>query len=254
MIVAAVPTTATTATVTQTALQTIAVPSTPAAFPTPAAVNTMPPWISSSPSSATAAGVSSTSSSGAQPCAPVTVTNTLATGDVLNVNDQGNAVGSTYNLNDTTVQRVGTALITYLATESVNLNAGTGTDTVNALTTAASVNTTINTTAGGANWLQMFPAFESSTGASATFTFATGIQGFGFFMTDAQETFPGDITVTYTSGATEVLGVAENDDTGGVAYFGFYDPSASIESVTIRWPKKMSQRSLPSRYWAALMW
>lgn len=90
-----------------------------------------------------------------------------------------------------------------------------------------------NTTAGGANWLQMFPAFESSTGASATFTFATGIQGFGFFMTDAQETFPGDITVTYTSGATEVLGVAENDDTGGVAYFGFYDPSASIESVTI---------------------
>lgn len=90
-----------------------------------------------------------------------------------------------------------------------------------------------NTTAGGEDWLQMYPAFSSASGATATFAFTTAIQGFGFYMSDTQVGFPGGITVTYTDGAVTELDVTKNDDSGGVAYFGFYDAAASIASVTI---------------------
>src|SRR5207244_520256 len=82
-------------------------------------------------------------------CPPMTITNTLATGDILNLNDQGNATTHTYTLTGTTLDRTSMATITYATVETVNLNAGMGTDTINVTTTAASVNTNIATTAGG---------------------------------------------------------------------------------------------------------
>lgn len=90
-----------------------------------------------------------------------------------------------------------------------------------------------NTTAGGRHWLQMWPAFSSPTGATATFVFESAIQGLGFYLSDTQDTFPGDITLTYSDGTVQTLAVPKNNDSGGVAYFGFFDAGASILSVTI---------------------
>lgn len=90
-----------------------------------------------------------------------------------------------------------------------------------------------NTTSGGSGWLQMWPGFSSAGGAVATFSFATGIEAFGMYMSDTQETFPGTITVTYDNGGVVVLNPTKNDNSGGVAYFGFHDAGASITSIAI---------------------
>ncbi len=90
-----------------------------------------------------------------------------------------------------------------------------------------------NTTAGGANWLQMWPAFNSPTGASVTFNFAGGTDAFGAYFTDTQSTFPGDIAVNFNDGSAQVLNFTKNDNTGGVVFFGFTDAGASIASVTV---------------------
>ena len=79
-------------------------------------------------------------------------TNTLASGDILNINDQGDANNNTYNLTDTTFQRTAagtaTGTVTYATVETVNLNAGTGGDDINVLDTADSVNTNVNANSG----------------------------------------------------------------------------------------------------------
>jgi hypothetical protein len=53
--------------------------------------------------------------------------NTLAVGDTLNVNDAGHAVGDTYSISPTSVQRQGPPVhqINYLTIETLNVNAGT---------------------------------------------------------------------------------------------------------------------------------
>jgi hypothetical protein len=82
----------------------------------------------------------------------ITLSNTLTVGDILNVNDQGNAAGGTYTVTSSTVQRTGQALITYrtaaTTVETVNLNTSEFNDTVNITSTDASVNTTVNTYGG----------------------------------------------------------------------------------------------------------
>ncbi|MBW1835543.1 MAG: hypothetical protein JRI99_01040, partial [Deltaproteobacteria bacterium] len=52
-------------------------------------------------------------------------------GDVLNINDQGDAGTKTYTMTATTVDRTGAAQITYGTVETLMLNSGTGDDTVN---------------------------------------------------------------------------------------------------------------------------
>ena len=69
--------------------------------------------------------------------------NALATGDVLNIHDQAETSGKTYNVTATQIMRGGAATITYNTIETLNINVGTGADTIN-VTAAPSVNTTVN--------------------------------------------------------------------------------------------------------------
>jgi Ca2+-binding RTX toxin-like protein len=75
--------------------------------------------------------------------------NTLSVGDTLNVTDGAERGAQTYTLTATTFQRTGTALVTYGTVETVALTAGVGSDTISAMSTAASVNTTVNAGDGG---------------------------------------------------------------------------------------------------------
>jgi hypothetical protein len=90
-----------------------------------------------------------------------------------------------------------------------------------------------NITSGGENWLQMVPDFDSASGVTATFSFSSGIEFFGFYLTDTETSLPGTITVNFDDGASQSLGPTKNDDSGGVSYFGFFDPGANITSVSI---------------------
>ena len=74
-----------------------------------------------------------------------TQTNTLNSGDILNLNDQGDAGSFTYDLDATTFSRTGTAVVTYMTIETINLQASVGSATVNVTSTAASANTNITT-------------------------------------------------------------------------------------------------------------
>lgn len=89
------------------------------------------------------------------------VTNTLDTGDILNLNDQGDAGGFTYTLTATTFTRTGTGTIDYGTIETLNLNTSTGAADVDINTTAASVNTNV-TTQGAADDIDV-----TTTGASS---------------------------------------------------------------------------------------
>src|SRR5262249_53272750 len=62
--------------------------------------------------------------------------------------DQANASGQVYTITATTVTRPGAGLITYGAVEGLELNCGSGNDTVNVLGTAAGATTTVNAGAG----------------------------------------------------------------------------------------------------------
>ncbi|MHC4879553.1 MAG: beta strand repeat-containing protein, partial [Planctomycetota bacterium] len=124
--------------------------------------------------------------------------NTLEQGDVLNINDQGNATGVTYAIAATSVTRTGAGSITYGTVESLNLNAGLGDDTVNAATTADSVNTTLNG-GDGADTVSL-----TTNGATAS----VSVNG------DA-----GDDTISYAAtgaaSATLIDGGADNDTVTG---------------------------------------
>lgn len=74
-------------------------------------------------------------------------------GSVLNVNDQASAAANAYTVTSTTVQRAGTALISYLGmtgASGVTLNAGTGGGTIGVASTAAS--TPVNLFAGSGSY------------------------------------------------------------------------------------------------------
>jgi Ca2+-binding RTX toxin-like protein len=120
------------------------------------------------------------------------VTNKLPTGDVLNFNDQGDTDNNTYVLTTTDLMR-GTAKIGFTTVETINLNAGTGNDTITA-TTAASVNTFLNGNDGN-------DSITFSTGTTAN------VQASGGNGADK-------ITVlaTGTGSVTLVFGGAGNDD------------------------------------------
>jgi hypothetical protein len=81
-----------------------------------------------------------------------------------------------------------------------------------------------NITSGGANWLG-FP------GGSATFSFNSGVNAFGFYLTGTQVVNTASIHVTFSDGTAQDLTTPVNTN-GGAAYFGFTD-DASFTSVTI---------------------
>ena len=74
-----------------------------------------------------------------------TDTNTLDTGDILNLNDQGDAGAFTYALDATTFSRTGTGTVTYMTVETLNLNTSIGSADVDVTSTAAGINTNITT-------------------------------------------------------------------------------------------------------------
>ncbi len=96
-------------------------------------------------------------------------TNTLAEGDILNVNDQGDAGGSTYTLDATKVTRTGgIGTIEYGTIETLNLKTGEGVAIVKVDTTAPGVNTNI-TTQGAADDIDV-----TTTGADSNVIINTG--------------------------------------------------------------------------------
>ena len=89
-----------------------------------------------------------------------------------------------------------------------------------------------NTTPGGSEWLQVAPFFNDPVGGAVTFSFSTPIQAFGAYLTDAQTSLPGPITLTFNDGSAEILSIVKNADAGGALFFGFTDFGRSIISVT----------------------
>ena len=71
--------------------------------------------------------------------------NTLDSGDILNIYDQGDTGSYTYTLTDTTFtnSRTGAGTITYGTVETLNLNTASGAADLDVVNTAASVNTNI---------------------------------------------------------------------------------------------------------------
>lgn len=90
-----------------------------------------------------------------------------------------------------------------------------------------------NSGGGAGYWLQMAPGFNRPLGSVATFTFANSIDSFSAIFTDTEVSFPGNITVNFSDGSAQSLGVTKNATGGGVVFFGFDDPGASITSIAI---------------------
>jgi hypothetical protein len=81
-----------------------------------------------------------------------------------------------------------------------------------------------NTTASGSHFLY-------AHGGTATFTFDTGVQAFGAYISGIQ--FASE-TITFNDGASQSVTIPTGDGTrGGIAFVGFVDPGASIKSITI---------------------
>ncbi len=81
-----------------------------------------------------------------------------------------------------------------------------------------------NTTTGGSQWL----GFATGT---ATFSFASPITSFGFWITGVQTVFTSSFTLTFNDGTAQSLNLPINTS-GGASYYGFTD-TASLSSLTI---------------------
>ncbi len=115
-------------------------------------------------------------------------------------------------------------------TLTVTGNQEGGVRTGNSLLTALGFDS--SSSRGNGSWLQMLP-FQDTSGSLATFTFASPIESFSAIFTGTEVNFPGDITVSFNDGAAQSLAVAKTPLGGGVVFFGFDDPGASITSVVI---------------------
>jgi hypothetical protein len=88
-----------------------------------------------------------------------------------------------------------------------------------------------NVTPGGQNHLRVVPPFASFLGGTVTYSFASPIDAFGTYLTDADSALPGPITVTFFDGTHRALGVPKPVP-GGASFFGFTDFGAEISSVS----------------------
>lgn len=80
-----------------------------------------------------------------------------------------------------------------------------------------------NTTAGGSDFLLLF-------GGTATFTFASGTDAFGAYLTGVQNA--GE-TVTFSDGTSQTIDVPNPGFGGGTAFVGFTDTGEAIAEITI---------------------
>ena len=82
-----------------------------------------------------------------------------------------------------------------------------------------------NTTTGGSNFLLL-------SGGTTTFSFASGISAFGFYVTGLQSDLVPQQTVTFTDGSSQSINFPTSIGGGG-AFIGFTDLGKSISSISI---------------------
>lgn len=85
-----------------------------------------------------------------------------------------------------------------------------------------------NTTAGGSTFVEI-------EGGTLTFTFSTGVEAFGAYLSGVQDFFPAE-SITFSDGASESIAVPEAGTSGSVGaldFVGFTDVGKSITSITI---------------------
>ena len=80
-----------------------------------------------------------------------------------------------------------------------------------------------NTTSGGQNFLLLF-------GGSATFTFATPVNAFGFYVSGLQTDLVPTETLTFSDGSSQTINIGPSTG-GGDGFVGFTDLSG-VSSVT----------------------
>ena len=115
-------------------------------------------------------------------------------GDTLRYDDAARASAETYTLTNSTITRTGTALVTYNFIEEIELNAGSGGDTINVLSTSISASNVINAN-GGADTVNIGAAnnVEAIDGA-ITIQGGPGADVLNY--NDSANTFPDTYTIT----------------------------------------------------------
>jgi hypothetical protein len=88
-----------------------------------------------------------------------------------------------------------------------------------------------NTTAGGSQHLRMTPLFNSG-GATVTYSFLFPILSFGSYFTDTELGFPGPLTVTFSDGSVQTLGIGKTNTGGGALFWGVTNLGAPISSIS----------------------
>ncbi len=145
-------------------------------------------------------------------------------GDVLSVNDAGDADANTYSVDAATVQR-GMTRIAYQTVETIALNAGTGADTITVTTTAAATTTLVNAGDGA----------DVVTVAGTGMGSALGIDGgAGADTITVRATAAGSLT-TVSGGAgndTVAVGSMTNSLAGILGTVGV-DGGADMDSLTV---------------------
>ncbi|MEM6468730.1 MAG: dockerin type I domain-containing protein [Planctomycetota bacterium] len=100
----------------------------------------------------------------------ITVSQTYAVGDELNLSDESNAANASYNLDASVFERVGlSGTVAYETIETLNIETGTGNSTVDVAITAANVRTTLTTLDGEDN------VTVTDTGVESIFIVDTGV-------------------------------------------------------------------------------
>jgi hypothetical protein len=107
--------------------------------------------------------------------------------------------------------------------------------TVNAPDLGSGLSGINNFTLGNTNGFNITPNGHQWFGfpqGSATFTFASGTQSFGVWLTGTQASMLSALNVTFNDGQAESLRLPINTN-GGAAFSGFTDPGSNISAITI---------------------
>jgi hypothetical protein len=137
--------------------------------------------------------------------ASLSSSHTLAVGDIVNFNDQGDAGGYTYGLTGNTLDRTSLPQILFDNFETVNVNTAFASSTINVLNTTANANTTV---IGSLNATPTSNAFNiTGTGANSNTTFFAGTGDTSF---NLQSTGPGSFNRIIGKSGNDAILVSSN--------------------------------------------